>query len=265
MLITILGCFVALPFVFAISNSLKPLSELWIFPPTLFPKKPTFTNYTDLFALMGNSWVPMSRYLFNTVFLTVVGTALQVIFSSLCAYPLAKHPFPGAKFIFKLIFYALMFNSAVTWIPSYLIFMKLGWIDTYWTMLVPVIGSTFGMYLMRQFMTQINDSILEAAKIDGAGEWRIFWSVVMPQVKSAWLTLIVFSVQGFWNANPSTLVFSEQLKTVPYALSQIISGGIARAGAGGAMAVLMMIVPITVFVFSQSQIIETMTSSGVKE
>lgn len=264
-LVALLGCFIALPFVYAVGNAFKPLNELWIFPPKLFPEKPTFSNFSDLFGLLNNSWVPITRYLYNTVFITVLGTLGQVILASLCAYPLAKHPFPGAKLIFRLIFYSLMFGGAVTGIPSYLIMMKLHWVDTYWAVIIPAMGSTFGLYLMKQFMEQVNDSILEAAKIDGAGEWRIFWTVVMPQVKPAWLTLIVFSVQGLWNTNPTTLIFSEQLKTFPYAVSQIVSGGIARAGVGSAMSVLMMTVPIVVFVFSQSNIIETMTSSGVKE
>jgi len=260
-----LGVFVALPFVYAVGNAFKPLSELWLFPPLLFPRKPVLTNFLDLFGLLQNSWVPISRYLFNTILITVVGTAGQVIFASMCAYPLAKHPFPGSKFIFRLIFLSLMFGGAVTGIPSYLIMVKLRWIDTYWAVIIPAMGSTFGLYLMKQFMEQINDSMLEAAKIDGAGEWKTFWWIVMAQVKPAWLTLIVFSVQGLWNASPGTIIYSEQLKTFPYAVSQIVAGGIARAGVGSAMTVVMMTVPIIVFIFTQSNIIETMTSSGVKE
>lgn len=260
-----LGLFVALPFVYAVGNAFKPISELWLFPPPLFPRRPVLTNFIDLFGLMQNSWVPMSRYLFNTMFVTVIGTAGQVVFASLCAYPLAKHPFPGAKMIFRIIFLSLMFGSAVTGIPGYLIMVNLHFVDTYWAMIIPAMGSTFGLYLMKQFMEQINDSMLEAAKIDGAGEFRVFWRIVMPQVKPAWLTLIVFSVQGLWNMTPGTIIYSEQLKTFPYAISQIVAGGIARAGVGSAMAVIMMVVPIGVFVLTQSNIIETMTSSGVKE
>ena len=264
-LVVALGCFTALPFVYAVGNAFKPLNELWIFPPKLLPQRPTPANFADLFGLLGNSWVPMSRYLFNTVFITTAGTLGNIIFSSLCAYALAKHPFPGNKAIFRIIFFSLMYGSAVTGIPSYLVMMKLGWIDTYWSVIIPSMGSAFGLYLMKQFMEQLNNAVLEAAKIDGAGEWRIFWAVVMPQVKSAWMTLTVFSVQSLWNCNPVNYIFSEQLKTFPYAVSQIVSGGIARAGVGSAMTVVMMIVPIVVFVFSQSRIIETMVSSGVKE
>ncbi|MBQ9860186.1 MAG: carbohydrate ABC transporter permease [Clostridia bacterium] len=263
--IFVLGVFMAIPLVYAISNSFKPLDELWIFPPPLFPNQPTLENYTGLFGLLGSSWVPMSRYLFNTIFITVVGTVGQVVLGSMCAYPLAKHDFPGNKFIFKLIFFSLMFSGAVTSIPSYLIMVELGWVDTYQALIVPAMGSTMGLYLMKQFMEQIPNALLEAARIDGAGEWRIFWRIVMPMVKPAWLTLIVFSVQGLWNMGASTLIYSEQLKTFPYAITQIISGGIARAGVSTAVTVLMMIVPLTVFIITQSNIIETMSTSGVKE
>ncbi len=261
----LLGLFTALPFIYAISNSFKPLNELWIFPPPLFPRNPVLTNYADLFELMQNSWVPISRYLFNTVLITVLGSLGQIILASMCAYALAKIPFPGAKLLFKLIFFSLMFGASVTSVPSYLIMIRLGLVDTVWAVIIPAMGSTFGLYLMKQFMEQIYDSILEAARIDGAGEWTIFWKIVMTQVRPAWLTLMVFSVQTLWNTQPGTLIYSEQLKTFPYAISQIVAGGIARAGVASAMSVIMALVPIAVFMFTQNSIIETMTSSGVKE
>ena len=263
--VILLGLFIALPIMYAIGNSFKPLNELWIFPPPLLPKQPTLKNFTDLFVLLQNSWVPMSRYMFNTIFITVVGTAGQVVLASMCAYPLAKHPFPGSKLIFKMIFFSLMFGTAVTAIPNYLIMVQIGWVDTYQAIIIPAMGGTLGLYLMKQFMEQIHNSFLEAAKIDGANEWRIFWTIVMPMVKPAWLTLMVFSVQGLWNMGANIFIYSEKLKTFPYAVSQIIAGGIARAGVGSAVMVVMMIVPIMVFVFTQSNIIETMASSGVKE
>ena len=263
--VLVLGLFIALPFVYAVGNAFKPLNELWIFPPPLFPRRATVANFVDLFGLVQNSWVPMTRYFFNTVFITGVGTAGQVVFSSMCAYPLAKHKFPGSKLIFRLIFLSLMFGGAVTGVPSYLIMVKLGFIDTYRAIIIPAMGGTLGLYLMKQFMEQVNDSIIEAAKIDGAGEWKIFWRIVMPLVKPAWLTVIVLSVQGLWNLGGNVLIYSEQLKTFSYASAQIISSGIARAGVGSALSVVMMTVPIAVFFFTQSSVIQTMTSSGVKE
>ena len=260
------GAFTALPLIYAIVTAFKPLDELWLYPPKLLVVyNPTLKNFTDLFLLISNSWVPFTRYIFNTVFITFVGTFGHVICSSMCAFPLAKRDFPGGKGFFNLIVLSLMFNASVTAIPNYLTMAKIGWIDNYAAIIVPAIGAPLGLYLMKQFMMQINDSILEAAKVDGANEWTLFWRVVMPQVKPAWLTIMIFSIQGLWNLGSTNYIYSEQLKTLPYALNQIISGGIARAGVGAAVTVIIMIVPITIFVFSQSNIIETMTSSGVKE
>ncbi|MHB1484706.1 MAG: carbohydrate ABC transporter permease [Saccharofermentanales bacterium] len=263
--IFILGSFIALPIVYAIGNAFKPLDELWLFPPPLLPNNPTLRNFADLFQLLTNSWVPMSRYLFNTIFITIAGTAGHVIFASMCAYALAKHKFPGANFMFSIIFLSLMFTGAVTGIPNYLIMVNLGWVNTYQALIVPAFGSAFGMFLMKQFMTQIPDSYIEAARIDGAKETRIFWKIIMPSVKPAWLTLIVFSVQALWNLGSNVFIYSEQLKTFPYAIGQIVSAGIARAGVGSAVTLVMLIVPVTTFVFTQSKIIETMASSGIKE
>jgi ABC-type glycerol-3-phosphate transport system permease component len=263
--IFILGAFIALPIVFAIGNAFKPLDELWLFPPPLLPNNPTLKNFADLFQLLQTSWVPMSRYLFNTIFITVVGTTGHVIIASMCAYALAKHKFPGVKIMFTMIFLSLMFNASVTGIPNYLIMVSIGWVDTYQALIIPAFGSAFGLFLMKQFMEQIPDSYIEAARIDGAKEMRIFWKIIMPSVRPAWLTLIVFSVQGLWNLGANVFIYSEQLKTFPYAISQIVQAGIARAGVASAVAIVMLIVPVTTFFFTQSKIIETMANTGVKE
>lgn len=262
----LLAIVMALPLVYTIGNAFKPLNELWLFPPPLFPHNPTFRNFSDLFILMQSSWVPMSRYLFNTVFITVVGTVGQVILASMCAYPLAKHKFPGKKLIFSLIVASLMFNATVTGIPNYLTMVRLNWIDTYWAVIIPAIGSSMGLYLMKQFMeTSIPDALLEAAKIDGANEAQIFVRIVLPNVKPAWLTLTIFSVQALWNMGANIYIYSEDLKTFSYAISQIITGGISRAGVGSAVTVIMMIVPIGVFILTQSNVVKTMSTSGMKD
>lgn len=265
LLLAVFGVFTALPLYLIIINSLKPLNELWVFPPRFYVLNPTTKNFTDILTIIGTSTVPFLRYVFNTFFLTVVGTVAQIVIGSMCAYPLAKHKFPGHKVYFQIIFLSLMFSAVVTAIPNYLIIAKLNWIDTYWAILVPLCGSTMGVYLMKQFMEQIYDSILEAARIDGASEFTIFFRIVMPQVKAAWLTLTVFAVQGLWGMGASPFIFSEQLKTLNYALGQIVTAGIARAGVAAAVMVIMMSVPILVFVITQSNVIETMASSGVKE
>lgn len=254
-----------LPMIYALNNAFKPLDELFVFPPRFFVRHPTIQNFSDLFNIMSNSWVPFSRYIFNTLFITVAGTAGHVIMASMAAYSLAKHKFFGSTFIFQTIVLSLMFSGAVTFIPNYLIMAKFKWIDSYASIIVPAFQSSLGLYLMKQFMEGVNDSLLEAARIDGASEVTVFWKVAMPAVKPAWLTLIILSVQGLWNATGGAYIYSEQLKTLPVALSQIISGGIARAGVGAAISLFMMIVPITLFIITQSNIIQTMASSGMKE
>lgn len=261
----IFSTFMALPMVMIIGNAFKPLDELWIFPPKLFPQNATLDNFRSMFSILSASQVPFFRYFFNTLLITVVGTAGNIIASSMAAFVLAKKKFPGSKLFFKLVVTTLMFNTAVTAIPNYIIMSELGWINSYWSLVIPAMGTSTGLYLMKQFMEQIPDSLLEAARIDGANQWSIFWRIVMPQVKPAWLTLLLLSVQGLWGIGSTNFIYAEELKTLQYALNQITAGGIARAGVSAAVTVLMMIVPIGIFVFTQSNIIETMSNSGLKE
>lgn len=263
--LAIVGAFMALPLVYAINNAFKPLDEIFLFPPRLFVRNPTMDNFSDLFRLLGDSWVPFSRYIFNTVFITGMGIVGHVLLASAAAYPLAKHKFPGRGPMFQVVVLSLMFTPAVTAIPNYMIMSWLGLVNTYWAIIIPAFAYSLGLYLMKQFMEQIPDALLEAAKIDGASEYRIFWSIVMPNVKPAWMTLIILLFQMLWGADNSSFIYSEELKSLNYAANQIVLGGIARAGVGAAVALLLMSVPITVFIFSQSQIIETMATSGMKE
>ena len=264
--LTILGAFMFLPMVYAISQAFKPLDELWMYPPRFFVRQPTFKNFTDLFTLMNDSWVPFTRYIFNTVFTTVMGTFGHLFIASMCAYALAKIKFPGGKFIFKTIRSSLMFSSTVGGITSFMIMTALHLVDSYLAIIIPAWGATMGLYLMKQHMdSTVPDTVLESARLDGASEIRTYWTIAMPMVKPAWLTLIILSFQGLWNQGSSIYIYSEQLKSINYAIGQIMAGGIKRAGASSASGVLMMTVPIAVFVISQSNIIETMGSSGMKD
>lgn len=265
LMLALVACAMAFPLVFAICSSLKPLDELFRFPPTLFPRQPTFDNFSDLLVTMGQSWVPFSRYISNTVLITAVGTFGNVIIGSLAAYVLAKYDFPLGKAFFNLVVTALMFNGYVTAIPNYLLMSKINIVDTYWAILLPALAAPMGMFLMKQFMEGIPMALIESAKIDGAKEMRIFWQIVMPNVKPAWLTMIIFSVQSLWNAKASTVIYSEAKKTLVYALQQIQAGGVARTGQAAAVTVIVMLVPILTFVLSQSQILETMATSGLKD
>ena len=265
-MLTILGVIMFFPMYYVVIQSLKPLDELFMFPPRFYVMKPTFDNFADLFTLMGDSWVPFSRYIFNTVFITICGTLGNLVFASMAAYSLAKLRFPGRNAIFQLIVMSLMFHSTVNQVTHFIILSAFGWVDTYLSIVVPSMASTMGLYLMKQFMeSSVPDTVLESARLDGASEFRTFLIIAMPMVKPAWLTLMIECFKGLWNSGSSIYIHSEELKTFNYAIGQIISGGIARSGAGAASIVIMMIVPIGIFVLNQSKIIETMGSSGMKD
>ncbi len=265
-MLTLLGLFMFLPMYYVVIQALKPLDELFMFPPRFYVINPTFDNFSDLVTLLSDSWVPFSRYIFNTVFITICGTVGNLIFSSMAAYSLAKLRFPGRNAIFQIIVMSLMFHSTVNQVTHFIILSSFGWVDTYLSIIVPSMASTMGLYLMKQFMeSSVPDTVLESARLDGASEFRTFLIIAMPMVKPAWLTLIIECFKGLWNAGSSIYIHSEQLKSFNYAINQIVTGGIARSGAGAAATVVMMLVPILVFVINQSKIIETMGSSGMKD
>ncbi|WP_373309162.1 MULTISPECIES: carbohydrate ABC transporter permease [Paenibacillus] len=263
--LAVFGAFMALPLVYAVNNAFKPLNELFLFPPRFFVNNPTMDNFYDLVALMGNSWVPLSRYIVNTLFITIIGTVGHILLSSAAAYPLAKYRFPGSRILFSIVVMSLMFSGHVTAIPNYMVMSWLGWINTHASIIVPSLAFSLGLFLMKQFMEQIPDALLEAAKIDGANEYRIYWTIVMPNVKPAWLTLMILQFPMLWGSDGGNFIYSENLKTLHYALGQITAGGIARAGVGAAVALILMIVPITLFIISQSNVLQTMATSGMKE
>ena len=253
------------PLVFLVGSSLKPLDELFRFPPPVWPSHPTMDNFSDLFVTMGQSWVPFSRYLVNTLIITIVGTFGHLVVAGMAAFVLAKYEFPGGKLFFTVATTCLMFSGVVTDIPNYLILSRLGLVDTYWALILPAFAAPIGLFLMKQTMETLPTALIEAATIDGASRFRVFWSIVMPNVKPAWLTMIIFSVQALWNNSAATIIYSEAKKTLVYALQQIQLGGIARTGQMAAANVIIVAVPILIFIFSQSRILETMASSGIKE
>jgi ABC-type glycerol-3-phosphate transport system permease component len=262
----ICAVFMAMPLVMIANNAFKPLDELFRYPPTIIVRHPGTDNFYDLLILMSNSWVPFARYILNTIIITGGGTVGHVLLASLAAYPLAKHDFPGKKLLFGLVVLSLMFSWQVTQIPNYLIISKLGINNTYLAVILPAFAYGLGLYLMKQFMEQIPDSLIESARLDGASEYKVFWTIIMPNVKPAWLTLAVLQFQSMWGNTGSAFLRDEQLKPLQYALQQIVNGGIpARQGAAAVVTFIIAAIPITFFIICQSSIIETMTTSGMKE
>lgn len=263
--LALLCAFMVLPVIYAVVQSIKPIEEYYIFPPRFFVQNPTLQNYRDILLLADNLWVPFSRYVFNTIFVSVVGTALYVFMSSMAAYALAKSGIRFFAVISNLIVWGMLFSENAVAVVKYLVVVKLGIIDTYAALILPALASTMGVFLMQQFIgANIPDSTLEAARIDGAGEFTVLFRIVMPNTKAGWLTVIIFTYYSFWNNNLSNYVYSEELKQLSGVLNSISTGGLARAGSGSAVVVLMMIPMLIIFIWSQRSIMNTMAHSGLK-
>lgn len=261
----IFGVLMALPLVMIVNNALKPLDELFQYPPKLFVRNPTLDSFVDLFVAMNASWVPFSRYILNTIIITVGGTLGHVILASMAAYPLSKHRFKGKDTLFNMVVLSMMFSWTVTQIPNYMIISWLHLNNTYWALILPACSYGMGLYLMKQFMDQLPDALMESARIDGASEPVVYMRIVMPNVKPAWLTLAIFQFQQMWGNTGATFLRDEELKPLQFALQQIAAGGTARAGASAAVTFMIAAVPIIFFLICQSNVLETMTTSGMKE
>ena len=260
------GLFSMLPLIYCVSTSFKPLDELLIFPPRFLVHRPTIGNYTILPDLLASLRVPLSRYIANSLVITLFTTFVYILVALMAAYAISKGTFKGRNAIFWTVQFALMFNAYTLAVPQYLIFSKLGLIDTYWIYILPPMASTMGVFLGKQYIEgYVPDALLEAAKIDGANQFKVFWSIVMPTIKPIWLTLLLFTFRDIWAMVPSGKIFSEELKILPQVVTQITAGGTARAGSAMAVTVIMMIPPILVFLVSQSSVAESMSSAGIKE
>ena len=261
----LLGIFMVFPLYYAIIQSFKPIEELFVFPPKLYVLRPTLRNYSDMFKVASGLWVPLSRYIFNSAFITVIISVANIFVCCCAAFPLAKCKFPGNAIINKIVVTALLFTSSAMWIIQFLVMAVMGIIDTYFALILPNIATSMGLFLMRQSMVTFHDSMIEAAKVDGAGLFRICWTIVMPNLKPALMTLLIFAFQGAWNIQGGSLIYSEELKTLPTIMNQIAASGIARQGVTFATAVILMIPPLLVFIIAQNNVMETMANSGIKD
>lgn len=260
--------FTSLPLIYMISTAFKPYDELFLYPPRFFVRKPTLRNFYELLTALDSSTIPFTRYIFNSLLTTCVTVALTVIVSSMGAFALAKYKIPFGNTVFNIIIAALMFSPHVTQIPNYIIVSKLGLLNTYWALIIPKIAVAYNIFLMKQFIEQIPDTYLDAARIDGASDFKIFWKIIMPMAKSAWSTLIVFSFVSNWNDYFSPLIFinKQALKTLPLILQSLAGGPgqVARSGAVAAATFLVTMPTIIVFLIMQSRVMKTMAYSGIK-
>ena len=261
----ILSLIMLFPVIFMISNAFKPINELFIFPPKLFVIQPTLDNFFDLGELLADSLVPFTRYLFNTLFIVIVGAVGHIILCSMAAFPLSKFKVPGSKLMSELVVMSLMFSTAVTAVPNYVIMSYMGLVDTVWSVILPALSMSLGLFLMKNFMEQVPTALIDAASIDGASYFTMLWRIIMPAVKPAWITLFIVAFQSMWGATGTNFIYTENLKPMAAMLNQLSGSGVARTGVVAATSLVMFIVPVVLFIISQSNVLETMATSGIKE
>ena len=266
----LLMLFSLLPLVYLVCSAFKPLDEILRFPPRFFVRKPTLDNFSGLVISLGSSTVPFLRYVFNSLFVTVVTVIGTVLICILGAYGLVIHHPKGSGVIMQIVVAALMFSVYVTQIPNYLVITKLGMFDSYASLIIPKLAVAYNFFLMERFTREVPTALIEAARIDGADEMRICFKVVMPLLKPAIATLVVLSFISSWNDSFSPLVYivSQEKKTLPVALSTIAGGvGVAdlgRVGATMAASLLTTMPTIIVFTAMQGKVMQTMAHSGIK-
>lgn len=269
-LIGLVLAFSMLPLLYLVCTAFKPLDELLKFPPQFLVYRPTTRNFTNLVTALSASSVPFVRYVFNSLYVTVITVALTVVVSALGAYGLVVFVPVGSKTIMSIVIAALMFSTFVTQIPTYIIVVGMGLYNNYLALILPKIAVAYNFFLMERFTRQVPRELIEAGRIDGAGHLAIFWKVMMPMLRPAWATLVVLSFTSIWNDAFSPLVFisSQAMKTLPIAL-QTIAGGtgssdLSRAGATMAAALITTAPTIILFVMMQKKVMQTMAFSGIK-
>lgn len=266
----ILMLFSMLPLIYLVSSAFKPLDEILRFPPRFLVRKPTFDNFANLLVSLNSSAVPFLRYVFNSFYTTVLTVIGTVFVSIIGAYGLVIHSPKGSSVIMQIVIAALMFSPYVTQIPNYLVVTNLGMFDSFAALVVPKIAVAYNFFLLERFTRGIPKTMVEAARIDGAGETRICFSIVMPLLKPAIATLVVLSFIASWNDGFSPLVFiiSQQKKTLPVALATIAGGvgvtDLGRVGATMAASFLTTLPTIAVFTAMQGLVMKTMAHSGIK-
>jgi len=270
----ILGAVMVLPLVYMVANAFKPYDEFFIWPPRFWVRRPTLANFTGFLLASSSSSVPFTRYLFNSVFVTVGTVGIGLVVGSMAAYALAKREFPGKRVIYMMNMAAFMFAVEVVQIPRFLVVNSLGLLDTYWALIIPLAAQPFMVFLMVQYMREVPVALIESATCDGANQWTVYTRIIMPLIKPALATVLILTFVTIWRDAFSPIIYirTEALKTVPVAMTTIAGStmggwavGPGRAGAAAAAAFLLTAPTIIIFVLLQRHVITTMAHSGIKE
>lgn len=264
-----LAIFMGLPIVYIFNHAFKPINELFAFPPRFFVQSPTWQNFKNLFSSSSTGATPMSRYLFNSIVVSLVVVTLTIIVATMAGFVLSKKEFKAKPALTEINQVALMFVATAVSIPRYLVIEQLGIIDTFWVHILPALALPVGLFLIKQFIDQVPDTIIEAAIIDGASDWQIYTRVVLPMIKPAIATVAILSFQATWNNVETSDLFlnSESLKTFAFYMSTLTSASgntVAGTGVSAAASLIMFLPNLIIFIFLQKQVMDTMAHSGIK-
>jgi len=259
--------FMALPIVYIFSTAFKPIDELFAFPPRFLVQQPTINNFRDLFVFIGYG-LPVMKFIINSLIVTLFVVFASVLFSSMAGYILSKKNFKGKKFLFEVNKLALMFVPIAVTIPRFLVITEIGIVNTMAAHVLPMIAIPVGLFLVKQFIDQIPNELIEAAKVDGAGDFYIYIKIIVPLTMPALATVAILSFQATWNnTETSTLFVSDELKqTFAFYMSTLTnaSNSVAAAGIGAAATLIMFLPNLIIFIIMQSRVMSTMTHSGLK-
>ncbi len=268
-LLSLLAVFMLLPIVFIFMQAFKPLSELFLYPPRFYVMNPTLQNFSQLLVSVDVAVVPVVRYLFNSVLTTILSVLTVVVVSTMVAYTLSKHNFIGRQMILDMIILALMFAPQAVLIPRYIIVQRLGLIDSYLAHVLPLVAAPVSVFLFKQFVDQVPDDLLAAARIDGASEWHILFKMIIPICRPAVSTIALLTFQSAWNTLEPSIYYieNEAMRTLPFFLGTLTSGlanNVAGQGAAAAAGLLVFLPNLIFFLIMQSRVIQTMAYSGLK-
>ncbi|MCI5954192.1 MAG: carbohydrate ABC transporter permease [Lachnospiraceae bacterium] len=259
-----------LPIVFIIFHAFKPMEELFAFPPKFITLNPTLDNFRKLIKASRTGSIPLSKYVFNSLFITVAVVFGSLAFSTMAAYALSKLKFKGRNLMMQINQIALMFVSCAVMIPRYLVVNKLGMIDTYWAEILPLIALPVGLFLIKQFVDQVPDSLIEAAYMDGAKEWTIYLKIILPLIKPAIATAAILVFQQVWtNLETSNYYINDDsLKSLAFYMSTLTSttttNTVAGQGIAAAASLIMFLPNLILFCILQKNVMNTMAHSGIK-
>lgn len=260
--------FTGLPILFIFMHAFKPMDELFAFPPRFFVINPTLDNFKNLFETADNG-IPITRYLFNSIVVTLIVVVASIFLSTITGFALSKLEFKSKKIISEINTLALMFVSVAVAIPRYFIINGLGLIDSFIVHVLPLLAMPIGLFLVKQFIDQIPNELIEAARVDGAKEFYIYRKIILPMITPAISTIAILAFQLAWNNTETSSLFinSQEKYTLAFYLStltQKVGNTVAGQGMQAAATLILFVPNLILFIIMQSRVMDTMAHSGIK-